>query len=271
VRNFHPQTTRRFIPAHKENAMKTRGARQAADQRVADLVRAGKVRVGVFPPQYTKDPVTGELRSVWVEIARALAMRIGVQVVFLERPTPSEAVACLKAGACDLLFLPFDTRAGEVGGFSSPFIEFDFTYLVPDGSLIQSIADADRPGIRIAVVRNHASTAALNRVLKQAKLVYAETPDPTFDLLRTGDADVMASARSTLLEYSTKLPGSRVLKDRYGATLSRLVVPKDQAGWLEYVSEFVEEAKASGLVQQAIDRVGPRGVQVAPPGDSPAQ
>jgi polar amino acid transport system substrate-binding protein len=208
---------------------------------------------------------------VWVEIARALAARIGVQVVLLEHPTPPQVVDCLKADACDVVFLPFDSRAAEVGGFSSPFIEFDFTYLVPAGSLIQSIADADRPGIRIAVVRNHASTAALNRVLKQAKLVYAETPDPTFDLLRTGDADVMASARSTLLEYSTKLPGSRVLKDRYGATLNRVVVPKDQAGRLAYINEFVEEAKASGLVQQAIDRAGPRGVQVAPPGDPTAQ
>jgi polar amino acid transport system substrate-binding protein len=208
---------------------------------------------------------------VWVEIARALAARIGVQLVLLEHPTPSQVVDCLKADACDVVFLPFDSRAAEVGGFSSPFIEFDFTYLVPADSLIQSIADADRPGIRIAVVRNHASTAALNRVLKHAKLVYAEVPDPTFDLLRTGDADVMASARSTLLEYSTKLPGSRVLKDRYGASLNRMVVPKDQAGWLAYINEFVEEAKASGLVQQAIDCAGPRGVQVAPPGDPTAQ
>ena len=55
-------------------------AQQVPDPRVADLIRAGKVRVGLFPPQYTKDPVTGELRSVWVEIARALAARIGVQV-----------------------------------------------------------------------------------------------------------------------------------------------------------------------------------------------
>lgn len=246
-------------------------AQQVPDPRVADLIPAAKVRVGLFPPQYTKDPVTGELRSVWVEIARALAARIGVQVVLLEHPTPPQVVDGLKANACDVVFLPFDSRAAEIGGFSSPFIEFDFTYLVPAGSLIQSIADADRPGIRIAVVRNHASTAALNCVLKQAKLVYAETPDPTFDLLRTGDADVMASARSTLLEYSTKLPGSRVLKDRYGATLNRVVVPKDRAGRLAYINEFVEEAKVSGLVQQAIDRAGPRGVQVAPPGDPTAQ
>src|SRR5262249_52683014 len=102
-----------------------------ADARVADLIRAGKVRVGLFPPQYTKEPVTGELRSVWVEIARALAARIGVQVVLLEHSTPPQVVDCLKADACDVVFLPFDSRAAEVGGFSSPFIEFDFTYLVP--------------------------------------------------------------------------------------------------------------------------------------------
>src|SRR5207244_5621607 len=79
-------------------------------------------------------------------------------------------------------------RAGEVG-FSPPVFELDYTYLVPAGSSIRRIADADRPGIRIAVVRNHASTLTLSRLLKHAELVYAETPDPTFDLLRTGRAD----------------------------------------------------------------------------------
>jgi polar amino acid transport system substrate-binding protein len=131
-------------------------AQQIPDLRVADLVRAGKVRVGLFPPQYTKDPVTGELRGVWVESARALAARMGVQVVLLEHPTPPEAVACLTAGACDLLFLPFDARAANVGDFSPPIFQFDYTLLVPAGSSFRSVADADRPGVRIAAVRNHA-------------------------------------------------------------------------------------------------------------------
>ena len=246
-------------------------AQQGPDLRVADLVRAGKVRVGLFPPQYTKDPATGELKSVWVEIARALAARIGVQLVLLEHPTPPKVVECLKADACDVIFLPFDARAVNDGDFSSPFIQIEYTLLVPSGSLIRSVADADRTGVNIAVVRNHASTVTLSRILKQAKLVYAETPDPTFDLLRTGHADAMASARSTLLEYSAQLPGSRVLEDHYGANINRVVIPKGYVGRLAYVNEFVEEAKASGLVQKAIDRAGPRGVTVAPPGDPTAQ
>jgi ABC-type amino acid transport substrate-binding protein len=103
-------------------------AQQVPDPRLADLVQAGKIRVGLFLPQYIKDPATGEIKVVWVEIARALAARIGVQVVLLEHPIPPEAVACLKGGACDLLFLPFDARAANVGDFSPPIFQFDYTF-----------------------------------------------------------------------------------------------------------------------------------------------
>lgn len=267
-RNIFAAIVAGLLLAFAQFAVAIAEAQQAADPRVADLVNAGKVRVGLFVPQFIKDAKTGELRGVWAESARALAARIGVQLVLLEHPTPPAAVACLKVGACDLLFLPLDDRAAGVGDFSPPIFQFDYTLLVPAGSAIRTVADADRPGVRIAAVRNHASTNELSRQLKQAQLVYAETPDPTFDLLRAGQAAAMASARNTLLVYSGRLPGSRVLDDRYGANINRMVVPKGMAGRLAYVSEFVEEAKASGLVQKAIDRAGPRGVAVASPGNS---
>jgi polar amino acid transport system substrate-binding protein len=96
----------------------------------------------------------------------------------------------------------------------------------------------------------------------------AETPDSTFDLLRTGQAHVMASTRLALLDFSDRLSGARVLEDRYGANINRMVVPKGKVDWLAYVSEFVENAKASGLVQKAIERGGTRGVTPAPPGNA---
>jgi polar amino acid transport system substrate-binding protein len=249
-------------------AAATAEPQQAADRRVADLARAGKVRVGLFLPQYIKDPATGQLRSVWVETARAFAGHLGVQLVVVEHATPPEAIACLKAGACDVMFLPLDARAAAVGDFSNPIFQFDYTLLVPAGSSIAGIADADRPGIRIAAVRNHASTIELSSQLKQAELVYAETPDSTFDLVRTGQAHVMASTRLALLDFSDRLPGSRVLEQRYGANINRMVVPKGKADWLAYVGEFVENAKTSGLVQKAIERGGTRGVTPAPAGNA---
>src|SRR6185295_7987523 len=146
----------------------------------------------------------------------------------------------------------------NVGDFSTPIIQSEYTMLVPASSTIRSTTDADQPGIRIAAVRGHASTMTLTRLIKRAEVILEENELATFELLRAGRADVFASTRQYLLRMSKELPGSQVLTDRYGANLNRMVVPKGHAGRLAYVTEFVEEAKASGLVQKAIDRDGTR-------------
>lgn len=203
----------------------TAAAQQAPDPRVADLVQAGKVRVGLFSTQYTKDPITGELRSVRVEIARALASSIGVPLALVERRTPPDVVQCLKESACDVVFLPRDDRSANVGDFSTPYLQSDYTMLVLAGSSISSIADADKAGIRVAAARSHSSTMTLTSTIKQAEVILGENEVAAFELLRAGRADAFASTRQYLLRASKNLAGSRVLADYYGANLNRVVVP----------------------------------------------
>ena len=160
--HFDARTSEDF--SHSIGSVGERGNRSRttnAGRRVADLVKTGKLRFGLFPPQYVKDPATGDLKSAWVEVARALAGRIGIELVLLEHPTPPKAIECLKAGACDAIFLPRDDRAAGVADFSAPYMQFDYTFLVPSGSSIHRVGEADRSGVRIAAVRNHASTNAL--------------------------------------------------------------------------------------------------------------
>ena len=244
------------------------GMQSLANARMADIVQSGKLRVGLFLPQYAKDPASGELRGVGahivsLEVARALAARLGVVVQFIGYRTPPEVVECLRAGQCDLGIMGVDpTRAAEVS-LSPAFMQFDFTHLVPAGSSIRSVPDADRPGIRIAVVRQHASTMVLARMSKHAEFVEAATPAGGFDLLRAGRADSFASARPTLLDYASQLPGSRVLADRYGVNLVALAIPKGHPGRLAHVSEFLDELKRSGWMKRAIDGAGLHGFEVA--------
>src|SRR5437773_7132154 len=54
------------------------------------------------------------------------------------------------------------------------------------------------------------------------------------------------------------LPICLALEDRFHAALAGVAVPRGQAGRLSYVSEFVEQAKASGLIQQEIGRASCR-------------
>ena len=235
----------------------------AADPRIADLVQAGKVRIGLFPSFfYNKNPATGELQGVGIEIARALAARLGVELLLVELSGPAETVECLKSGACDVAYLGITADRTAELDFSPPYLQGDFTYLVPPGSSVRQIADADKPGVRIAIVRNHRMDFALRGQLRHAERVYVETPDAAFELLRTGHVTVLAGIRPGLLKHSTELPGSRVLEDCYGTNVLAMAVPKGRAEWFGYVSAFVAESKASGLVHQALGHAGMRGIQV---------
>lgn len=237
-----------------------------SDPRIADLLRAGKVRVALFPPQFGRDAKTGRIDGMWVEVVRDLAAHMGIALEVVELSNPGELAACLASGACDIGAMGFDpARAPLVGGFTPPFMRVDYSVLVPAGSPIRRFADADRPGMRIAAVTNHASTLKLERLLARAEIVGTETPEESFALLRVGRVGAWASIRPTLHEFAALLPGSRVLDDSYGANLPALVVPKGQDARLAYLCDFVERAVASGLVQRAIERVGQRGYSSMPP------
>jgi polar amino acid transport system substrate-binding protein len=245
-------------------------AQQVSDPRVADLVRTGKLQagVGVVAPHWAvKDPATGELRGVAVDIARALAERLGVELVLVEYPSPPSVLDGLKTGAWDVGFLAIDPSRAVLVDFSPPYLQIDATYLVQGSSPILSIGDADQPGFRIAVTRKSVEEIVLSRVLKRAELRSVETIPAGFELLGAGNADALAVPRPAALQFSARLPGSRVLADRFHTTSGAMAVPKGQAGRLAYISEFIEQAKASGLVQRAIERAGVRGVQVAPAGN----
>jgi polar amino acid transport system substrate-binding protein len=249
---------------------------QQSDPRVADLVQAGKIRVALFLPQYVKDSATGEIRGlgtgfISMKVWGELATRLGIKMQVVENPTPPKAVECIQAGACDVLFTGIEASRVKEVDFTPPVMQFDYAFLVPAGSSIRTVADADQPGIRIAIVRSHASALALSRLVKHAELVGAELPDSSFALLRDGKADVLAFPREVLIDYSTKLPGSRVLDEPYGINLVGVAIAKGQPERLAYLSEFLEEAKASGLIQRLIEQGGLRGFQVSPRGSVSAR
>lgn len=95
----------------------------------------------------------------------------------------------------------------------------------------------------------------------------ADSLNAAVDLVRTGRAEARAAPRPVLMDESTRLSGSRVLDDRFAVIFNVAMVPKGNAGRLAYVNEFIEEAKASGLIKQIIERNGVQGVQVAPAGN----
>jgi polar amino acid transport system substrate-binding protein len=244
-------------------------AQRSPDARVADLVQAGALRVGVgfgSLTTATRNPATGEVKGPALELGRALAARIGVSFVPVEYPRPGAVIDGLQSNAWDVSVLIVDSTRAEQVDFSNPYLQSDLTYLVAAGSTIQNVADADQPGIRIAAARGDASDLALTRVIKRAELVRTDSIAAAAELLRTGAVNAVALNRPSLIAQSATLPGSRVLSDGFVDIYSGVAVPKGHEGRLAYINEFIEEAKASGLINRMIEALAMQGVRVAPPG-----
>jgi polar amino acid transport system substrate-binding protein len=243
-------------------------AQHSPDPRVADLVQSGTLRVGLGLGSLTtatRNPATGEVKGPAFELGRALAARMGIQFVSVEYLRPGAVIDGLRTNAWDVSILIVDPVRAEQVDFSKPFMQTDLTYLVAAGSTMQNAADADRQGFRIAVARNDTSDLYLTRVLKRAELVRTDSIAAATDLLRTGSVNAVALNRPSLMALSAALPGSRVLSDGFADIYSAMAVPKGHDGRLAYINEFIEDAKASGLVKRMIETLALQGVRAAPP------
>jgi polar amino acid transport system substrate-binding protein len=237
----------------------------------AHLAPAGRLRVGINygnPVLAMRDPGSGELSGVAVDLARELGKRVDVPVELVGFESAGQMVAGLKAGAWDVAFLAIDAgRAGEID-FTAPYIEIEGTYLVPAGSPLHKIADVDRAGVRIGVSANSAYDLFLSRSLQRAELVRAPDPSAAFELVVAGKVDVVAGVRQSLMANAEKLPGSRVFAGRFMAIQQALGIPKGHDEGAQYLRQFIEDVKTSGLVARAIEKAGVRGVSVAPAQES---
>jgi polar amino acid transport system substrate-binding protein len=241
-------------------------AEQAPDPRVADLVQSGKLRIALglgSPALALKDPKSGEVRGPALDLARVLATKIGVQLEPVEYPRPGAILQGIQNDEWDVTFLVADPARSAEADFSPPYMQTDYTYFVPTGSSKHSVADVDQPGVHIAVPRGDGSDLRLTKMLKHAELVRADSIAAAIDMVRAGQVDAYAGPRVVLLKLSDQSPGFRVLDDGFADIVYVAMVPKGKGGRIAYVSDFVEEAKSSGLVQRAIDQYGLKGIQVA--------
>src|SRR5258706_7794331 len=244
------------------------GTRPRADVRQA-LAPTGKLRVGLqlaTPHNVLKDPASGEMKGVAFELGKELARRVNVAFEPVLYPSVGALLEAGKTGAWDVAFVGFSPARAMEWDFTALHLEIEFGYLVPASSAISTMAGVDHPRIRVAGQEKSGPDAFFSRVLKNAVMVRLPTNLGALEALKSGKADAMGSIKPVLFEISNQLPGSRVLDGRAGVDPHAMVMPKGRGVALPYARQFIEDAKAEGLVKAAIEKSGMRGAAVAPPG-----
>ena len=234
----------------------------------SDLAPTGTLRAAINyanPILAQGSPATGDLRGITVDLSRELARRIGVPVELVPYDAAGKMTDAVKTGAWDVAFLAVDpARAAEIS-FTAPYVEIEGTYLVPAGSPLRTIEEVDREGVRIAITAKSAYDLFLSRNLQHAQIVRASSPPESIALFTSDKLEALAGVRQALVTAVATIPGSRVLDGRFMVIPQAAGVPKGRDAGAQYLRAFIEDAKASGFVAEALKKSGVDGATIAPP------
>jgi polar amino acid transport system substrate-binding protein len=224
-----------------------------------ELMPTGKLRVAIAIAPVgsafwaTRDPLSGSPRGVTPDLAEELAKDLGVQLELVVLANSGE-IAMSKTW--DVTFLPVDAEREKLVSFGPAYHMFESTYLVTSKSNIVNIAQVDRLGVRVVGIANTTTARSADKSLSQTSVIPVQTVEQIEAMLRSGEADAAALGRDSLMSLSKRLPGTRILDGSFQRTGVAVAVPKNRPAALKRVSEFIESAKSSGLIQRILERAG---------------
>ena len=240
--------------------------RAAAPDIVAALAPTGILRVTINlgnPILATREAPDREPKGVSVDLARALADRLGIGLHMLVLPGAGQAVDAVAAEDADVGFFAIDpVRAADIA-FTAPYILIEGGYLVREDSTILQCDEVDRPGVRVAVGAGSAYDLFLTRTLQHATLVRAPTSPTVVDTFVKEHLEVAAGVKQQLEFDCLRLPGHRLLDGSFMVIRQAMGLAKSRgADAAAFLEKFLEETKQSGFVRQALERHGIEGAKV---------
>jgi len=234
------------------------------------LAPTGKLRVAVAvapspSAQFAIRDGDG-FKGVAVTFGLALAKKLGVPAVIVPHAASGEIQNSAADNKWDVAFLPVDAERKKFVDFGNAYHLLQSTFLVAPGSKMQLVKDADTAGVGIGGVANTATFRAAMKSTPKATHIEFSSVELAIAAMNEGKIQAIALSRESLGGLVAKIPGTRVLPDAFLNSTTAVCVPKGKPAALDYVSGFIEEAKASGLVRSALDEMGLKASIVAPAG-----
>ena len=230
---------------------------------VKEFAPTGRLRaaINIGNPVLVQIDATGAPMGVTIDLARALADRLGVELETVAIDGAAKSFETVKAARCDIGFLAVEpARAAEVD-FTAPYVLIEGVYAVRPDAGLASNADVDRAGVRIAVSKGAAYDLFLTRSLKHAALVRGEH---SFETFLRDKLEAVAGVKQAVVRFVTAHPEVRLLDGRFMEIAQAMCLPKGRPNAARFLAGFVEEMKASGFVAEALARAKQE-ASVAPP------
>jgi len=231
-----------------------------------ELGATGKLRAAINygNPILASKGADGQPQGVSVDLAREAARRLDLPIELVTFTSAGNTVEAIKRREVDLAFVAIDpVRAADME-YTAPYVIIEGAYLVRNDSSLQRNEDVDRPGTRVVVGRGSAYDLYLTRNLKSATLVRSPTSPAVVDMFLAEKMEVAAGVKQQLQMDGQRVGGVRLLPGRFMVIEQAMGVPKGRLAAQAWLSDFIEEMKASGFVADGLKRHGIQGAAVAP-------
>ena len=232
----------------------------SADPLKDEIAPTGKLRVaiGISPAggAYWSTKTENGYAGVPVDLGKAMAAQLGVPIEYVAYPNSGLITDAASSGAWDVTFLPKDPDRETKMSFGPVYEIADATYIVKPGSTITNFQTLDQPGVKVAAVNDTTTMRGVIAHLKNTKVTGYQTYDEIFGLLKNGEIDAFALSRDQLNAMARKIPGTRVLDETFKQTVTAVAVPLNHPLAFAFVTKFMMEAGASGLIRKAYDDNG---------------
>jgi polar amino acid transport system substrate-binding protein len=232
------------------------------------LAPSGTLRVALLPLPHMagRDQATGQFTGVIVDLGQELAKRLAVPVEFKAASSNLAAVEQVRSGQADATFLVGLPPLAAQIDFGPSYIAYETSFLVRGDSPIRRLDDFNGAGQRIIVPEKSAIAARLDKTLKNVKLIGVPiaigSAQRVADMLNNGEADAYSNLTHLLSLAQASLPGWRILPGSYMLTTFSVGFPKKAPAAAEYIGTFIDEMKANGFIQKAIERADLKGAVV---------
>lgn len=224
-----------------------------AESKLDRIVKTQTLRVCIWPEYYAisyKNPQTGELEGIDIDIAGELAKELNAELQFVETSFAA-FIADLQTDKCDIgMFGVGATLArAKAVEFSEPYIVTSiFGVAKKDHPRLQSWDDIDQDGHVVAVQLGSYVETFMKDYLQKAQVLSVQPPATREGEVATGRADILmtdypiAKKLEALHDWANIVaPNEPLAVTPY----SYVVAPGDQA-WLNYINLFVQTIKRDG-------------------------
>ncbi len=224
----------------------------AQAQTIDDILKRGKVLIGidVTNPPYGLMGKTMEPEGLDVDMAKAMAKRLGVQLEIVQVTGPSRIPTLLNNRADIIIatFAPTPERALQVQ-FSSVYSDVQQVILAPQSRSIKTVADT--AGLKIGVVRGNTQDVAFTPIAPPGCTILRFDDDAgVMQALLSGQVDGMVTGSVTSAVIARQNPDKKLeIKLSIRDNPLTIGVRRGQQDLLNWVNTFIFYMKYSGELE----------------------